>query len=78
MAHHDNRDWKEDPVAKSSRQSKQSKMDADGKTYNNAGSLWIDCTKAPAMMAGYRPFQGPKPSSRCSYLMMPGGREVIQ
>ena len=51
MAHHDNRDRKEDPVARQFPLTRAKKRDGVRKTYNNAGSLWIDCTIGSAMLA---------------------------
>ena len=63
-AHHDNRDRKENPVARQFSLA-QPKYDALRKTYNNAGSLWIDCTIGSAMTAELNRVGDPNPSSRC-------------
>lgn len=53
LAHHYYRNREEDPVTRQFPLIRQKLKDDFGKTYNNAGSLWIDCTTGSAMVAEY-------------------------
>ena len=70
MAHHDNRNRKEDPVARQSLLTQPKEKDDLGKTYNKAGSLWIDCTIGSAIMKGVWRVEDPQLSSRCCCLII--------